>query len=111
MGFIAKADNEVKVEIYSNGQALIRLRITPSQVCMSSIKCMSADSFNKEYLAASYPKDTLFKIFRGETIFNGKEKKSMENGFVQHIDSIEYIVNGDRVNFKDSSTGVKIEIK
>jgi len=111
MGFVAKASDEVKVEIYSNGQALVRLRITPSQVCMSQIKCMDAKRFNSEYLGASYPKDTLFRIFRGEEIFNGKGKESLGSGFAQKIGSIEYEVQGEHIHFVDSQSGVKIEIK
>jgi hypothetical protein len=111
MGFVAKADDEVKVEIYSSGQALVRLRITPTQVCMTKIKCMSAERFNKEYLGANYPKDTLFRVFRGEAIFNAEGKKDTSDGFIQKIDSIEYEVSSSYIRFIDRAHGVKIEIK
>ncbi len=111
MGFVAKAPNEVKVEIYSNGQAVVRLRITPTQVCMSQLKCMSGKKFNSEYLGAPYPEDTLFRVFRGEEIFNGEGKEELGDGFIQRVGSVEYKVVGDKVSFIDSTNGVKIEIK
>ncbi|NPA27828.1 MAG: hypothetical protein GXN91_02090 [Epsilonproteobacteria bacterium] len=111
MGFIDKADSETKVEIYSNGQSVMRLRITPTQVCMSKLACMSAQEFNKKVLQANYPKDTLEKIFKGEEIFGGKNKIETQDGFVQQIDSIRYEVSQDEILFTDSSTGTTIRIK
>jgi len=110
-GFVSKASSETKVEIYSNGQALMRLRITPSQICMSSIKCMDANEFNKKILVANYPKDTLERIFRGEPIFNGKNLIKSANGFRQNIGAINYSVINGNIKFYDSSNGVKIVVR
>ncbi len=111
MGFVSKASDEVKVEIYSSGQSLVRLRVTANQVCMSSLECMDAKRFNKEYLGASYPKDTLYRVFKQEPIFAGKNKKALADGFMQKIGSIVYKVEGKKTAFFDKSRGVKIEIK
>ena len=110
-GFVSKADSETKVEIYSNGQAVMRLRITPSQVCLSSLACMSGEEFNKKVLNASYPSDTIGKIFRGEEIFGGKGKIETPNGFIQKIGSIYYRVENGNIDFIDSAAGVKIKVK
>ena len=111
MGFIDEASGETKVEIYSNGQSVMRLRVTPTQVCMSNLSCMSAQEFNKKILKANYPKDTLQKIFKGEEIFGGKNKIETKNGFIQQIDSIRYKVSKDEISFTDSSTSTTIRIK
>ena len=109
-GFVSKADSETKVEIYSNGQAVMRLRITPTQVCLSSLACMSGEEFNKKVLNASYPSDTIGKIFRGEEIFGGKGKIETQNGFIQKIGSIFYKVEGENIEFTDPAAGVKIRV-
>ena len=111
-GFISHAKSETKVEIYGSGQALMRLRITPSQVCMSSMACMSSSEFNKKVLNANYPADTLRKIFNAEVIFSGEGLRKSKNGFVQHIKGgIEYRVDGKNVKFKDPNSGVKIIVR
>jgi len=109
-GFVSSASSETKVEIYSSGQAVMRLRITSSQICMSSLACMSGSEFNNKILHASYPADTLKNIFSGNEIFGGKSKKATANGFIQKIGSIKYVVNGGNISFIDSSNGVKIKV-
>ena len=110
-GFVSKANSETKVEIYSSGQALMRLRITPSQTCLSSLECMNNKEFNKKVLQANYPDDTLLRVFNGKAIFGGKNLQNTANGFVQNIGTINYSVNGGNIKFKDSSNGVKIEVR
>jgi len=110
-GFISKASDETKVEIYSNGKAVMRLRVTNNQVCLSSLSCMSANEFNKKVLNANYPSDTIGKIFRGEPIFNGKNFVKTKNGFKQKIGSIFYKVEGKNIEFLDTMAGVKIKVK
>ncbi len=111
MGFISKANDEVKVEIYSNGVSLMRLRVTLNQVCMSKLKCMSTKEFNKKFLNSNYPEDTLYHIFRGEEIFNGKNRINLENGFEQKIGSIFYKVQRDKIIFIDNLNNIKIEVR
>jgi len=110
-GFVSNASSETKVEIYSNGQSIMRLRITPSQVCMSSLACMSGDEFNKKVLNANYPQDTIRNIFSAQPIFNGKNKQDTANGFIQNIGTIKYVVSGGNISFSDSSNGVKIKVR
>ncbi len=110
-GFVSSANSEVKVEIYGNGQALMRLRVTPSQTCMSSMACMSNSEFNNKVLNANYPADTLEHIFKGEQIFGGKGLIKTADGFVQHIGTITYRVSGGNISFRDSANGVKIAVR
>ena len=111
-GFISHANSETKVEIYNNGQALIRLRMIKDQVCISSIACMSNREFNKKVLNAKYPDDTIENIFNGKKIFNGKGLSQIKNGFIQHIKGgIEYKVTRANIKFIDPEAGVKIVIR
>ena len=111
-GFIYKASNEKKLEIYSNGVSVMALRVLKDEVCMSRLKCMSKEAFNKNILASSnYPKDILDNILDAKPIFNGKNLKGSNGNFIQNIGTIKYIVNSSRVKFYDSSNGVKIVIK
>ena len=110
-GFVSSASSEVKVEIYGSGQALMRLRVTPSQTCMSSMACMSNSEFNKKVLQANYPADTLEHIFKGEQIFGGKGLSQSGNGFTQNIGTISYSVFAGNISFRDSANGVKIVVR
>jgi len=48
-GFVSTASGETKVEIYGSGQAVMRLRITPTQVCVSKMACMSKKSLMQKF--------------------------------------------------------------
>ena len=111
-GFVSKANSETKVEIYSSGQSVMRLRIMSDQVCMSSLACMSKADFNKKVLASStYPSAILEHIFNGEPIFGGKNMQGSGNNFTQKIGTINYSVSGGNISFSDSSNGVKIKVR
>lgn len=113
-GFVSYADSETKVEIYSSGQSVMRLRITPSQVCMSSLKCLGKEEFNKEVLNPNYPADTIERIFKGEPIFNGEGLVQRDHSFSQRIKKpgidIRYNRGVKRISFVDSASGVKIKV-
>ena len=113
-GFVSLASSETKVEIYSNGQSVMRLRITPSQVCMSSLKCLSKNEFNKKVLNPNYPADTIEKIFRGEPVFNGEGLVQSDHSFTQTIQkpgiNIHYSRSVRRISFVDSASNIKIKV-
>ena len=114
-GFVSTASNETKVEIYSNGQALLRLRIQPDQVCVSTFKCMSKKEFNSKILGnPNYPDSMIEHIFRGEPIFNMEGMKQSDYSFRQHIVkdgmNIDYYRGPKKIEFIDSITGVKIKV-
>jgi len=115
MGFIYQNAKEMKVEIYSNGQALMQLEILEERICLSDFKCMSKEQFNQTLLSSSYPSTLFENIFRGKAIFAGKNKKAIAKGFSQNIVSnsytIEYSVRQDMISFEDRFNKIKIKIK
>jgi len=116
MGFIYKNNSEVKLEVYSSGQALVTLKVTDNLVCMSTLACVSKENFNKDVLATTYPKDILDNIFRGKPIFAGTNMKKVFNGFTQkvvkhNIYNINYsVLNGNTI-FVDNINNIVIKVK
>jgi hypothetical protein len=116
MGFIYENSDEVKVEIYGNGQALMSLKITQNSVCMSFLECMSKKSFNQKILNRYYPKEVLNDIFRGKPIFGAKNLKKNRNGFTQMIVkedkyNIHYSVLKHEIIFRDTINTIVIKVK
>jgi hypothetical protein len=115
MGFLYENSDEVKVEIYGNGQALLRLRITKESVCMSRLKCMSKSTFNRQVLNQAYPQDTIEQIFKGKPIFNGANSIQKRNGFTQKFNKldkyhIEYSVLNNQILFRDTINEILIKV-
>jgi len=116
MGFIYENKDEVKVEIYGSGQALMSLEITKGSVCMSQLECMGKSTFNQEVLSSLYPEDTLENIFRGKPIFNKEGFKAKGNGFTQKIVkkekyNIDYSVLNNQITFHDTINAIVIKVK
>ena len=116
MGFIYENNDEVKVEIYGNGQALMALKITQNNVCMSLLECMSKKSFNQKVLNRYYPEEVLDDIFRGKPIFHAKHLKKNRNGFTQTIVkadkyNIHYSVLKHEIIFRDTINTILIKVK
>ena len=116
MGFVYENRDEVKVEIYGNGQALMSLRISQNSVCMSLLECMSKESFNQKVLSSSYPAGILDAIFRGKPIFGGRNLQKNRNGFTQTIVkpnkyNIHYSVLKREIIFRDTINTILIKIK
>jgi len=116
MGFIYENEEEIKVEIYSSGQALMSLEISETTVCMSLLECMGKNAFNTEVLSSMYPEDILENIFRGKAIFNAEGLEKNRNGFTQKIIkegkyNIDYSVLNNEVIFRDTINTILIKIK
>ena len=116
MGFIYENRDEVKVEIYGSGQALMRLIISKEKVCMSLFECMNKGEFNRKILSAAYPHDILDRIFRGNPLFDGKRVNKNRNGFTQKIISsdkysIDYSVLNKQIIFRDTINDILIKVK
>lgn len=116
MGFIYLSKDDMKIELYSAGQAVMALEITPSSVCMSLIECMSKSGFNAAVLSETYPDNILDNIFRAEAIMDGKNKKRVSNGFTQKISEpnkyeIFYTVLKNQTIFRDTINDIVIKIK
>jgi len=115
-GFISTSSGMTKVEIYSSGTAVMRLEITSSSVCSGSFACMSKRAFNQKFLSASYPDDTIGRIFRGEQIFAGLGMRSKKGGFGQVVSksgiySINYSVLNDSIIFRDTINNILIKVR
>ncbi|RRS32841.1 MAG: hypothetical protein P794_00160 [Epsilonproteobacteria bacterium (ex Lamellibrachia satsuma)] len=115
MGFIYEAKDEIKVEIYSNAQVLMTLKITESSVCLSLLECMSKEGFNNKILSSLYPREILTNIFRGKAIFNGKNILKKRNGFTQTLVktdkyNIHYSVLNNQIIFHDTINEILIKV-
>ncbi len=116
MGFIYENEEDIKVEIYGSGQALMSLEISEASVCMSLLECMSKSAFNKEVLNSMYPEDILENIFRGKPLFKGLGLEAKGNGFTQKIIkkdkyNIDYSVLNKQVVFHDTINTILIKVQ
>lgn len=116
MGFVYENSDEVKVEIYGSGQALMTLIISQEKICMSFLACMGKEEFNKKVLSPMYSHDILEEIFRGNPIFKGKGLEKNRNGFTQKIInsdkySIDYSVLNKQIIFRDTINDILIKVK
>ena len=116
MGFIYENEEEIKIEIYGSGQALMSLEISETSVCMSLLECMGKSTFNKEVLSGMYPEDILENIFRGKPLFNGLGLERKGDGFTQKIIkkdkyNIDYSVLKNEIVFRDTINTILIKVK
>ncbi len=116
MGFIYENEDEVKVEIYGSGRAIMSLNISQSSVCMSLLECMGKSAFNQEVLSGMYPDTLLENIFRGEPLLNGIGLEKKGDGFTQKIIkkdkyNIEYTVLNKQIIFHDTINSILIQVK
>ena len=116
LGFIYENKDEIKVEIYSSGQAIMSLLVSDSSICMSLFECMNKKSFNQQVLSAHYPETLLENIFRGKPIFKGKSKVKVRNGFTQKLMkknkyNINYSVLNKQIIFRDTINDILIKVK
>jgi len=116
LGFMYENIDALKVEIYSNGQAVMALEIGKENICMSLLECMNKKSFNKEVLSAYYSVDILSHIFRGQEIFSGQNLVKTRNGFTQTLMkmgkyNINYSVLNKQIIFRDKMNDIFIKVK
>ena len=116
LGFMYQNNDEMKIEIYGSGKALMTLKISSEDVCMSFLACMSKKHFNKKVLNQTYPEDIIENIFRGKPIFNAKGLMKKRNGFTQNIVephkfNIRYSVLNKEIMFHDTINNISIKVK
>ena len=115
-GFVYQSSDEVKAEIYGNGQALLRLQIDKSHICTGAFSCLERETFNRRMLAAVYPADTLERVFRGKPLFDGQGVTEKRNGFTQKLfkpgkyDILYHVLKNETV-FRDTINHIVIKIK
>ncbi len=116
LGFMYKNSDEMKVEIYGSGKALMTLEIGNENVCMSFLACMSKKRFNETVLSETYPHAIIDNIFRGKPIFSAKGLMKNRNGFTQNIVephkfNIRYSVLNKEIMFHDTINNISIKVK
>lgn len=116
MGFIYDTASKVKVEVYAAGQPLLDLEINSANVCLSLLKCMDKQDFNKEILSEHYPATLLENIFRAKPIFKELNLVKEEGGFVQKISKegfydISYSVVSGKRTFRDTINNILIKVR
>ncbi len=116
LGFIYENEEEMKIEMYNSGQAIMSLEITQSSVCMSLLECMSKRTFNQRVLSVNYPETVLDNIFKGKKIFEGTKLTKTRNGFTQKIMkqgkyNIDYSVLNKQILFRDTINNILIKVK
>lgn len=115
-GFIYKNKEEVKVQLYSNGNSILKFKLFKNSICLNSLACISYNSFYKEYFSKEYPKEMLNNIFRAKPIFNSLNLKRDGNNFTQKIFKkgkydINYRVLNKEIYFNDKILNNIIKIK
>ncbi|WP_148224981.1 hypothetical protein [Nitratifractor salsuginis] len=114
-GFLTYTGVKHRLEIYANGQAVMKLTVTPERIC-SGVLCMSAKTFNLRYLSPEYPPELLAHVLAGEPIFGGVGIQHNGLGVIQKITqegryAIEYRVLNGSVIFRDTINHILIEIR
>ena len=114
-GFLYHEKGRLRLEVYASGQPALKLTVTPGQVCSGAL-CMRAKAFNRRYLSADYPEDTLQRILAGEPIFSGEGRSESQAGFTQKIEkrgdyAIDYSVLNGSIVFRDTINHIMIKIQ
>lgn len=116
LGFVYEGNTAMKLEMYSNAQALNTLTIDKENICLSLLECMDKEQFNQEVLSAYYPKEILRHILLGKPIFAGENRSNRRNGFTQILSKankykINYSVLNHQIIFRDTINHISIKIK
>ena len=113
VGYIRNSDKSIEMELFIAGKAIEKFTIN-HLVCTSE-GCMSKSGFNEDYLHESYPDTILQNILLGHTIYDGKNRVQIKNGFSQHIRDedvdIRYRVTAQEIFFKDKQNKIIFKIK
>jgi hypothetical protein len=114
-GFLSHEGARHRLEVYANGQAVMKLTVTPSRICSGAL-CMSAKEFNLRYLSPHYPSGLLAELLAGRPIFGGEGSRRQDGGVIQKITkagryAIEYRRLNGSVIFHDTINHIIIEIR
>jgi len=114
-GFLYHEKEKLRLEIYASGQAVMRLTVTPTQVCSGAL-CMNQKEFNLRYLSPHYPEGLLKAVLSGRPIFGGAGLEKKEEGFTQKLEkkgfyAIDYSVLNGSVVFRDTINNILIKIR
>ncbi|OPX27770.1 MAG: hypothetical protein B1H07_00620 [Campylobacteraceae bacterium 4484_166] len=74
-GFVTHFDNYTKLQVYSMGQSVLELDVSPKKVCSPMFSCIKSQTFNNKFLHHSYEDDFLYKLLNKKRIHH-KDKKN-----------------------------------
>jgi hypothetical protein len=114
-GFIYTAPEQMRIEIYGSGQALMRLDIEKEKICSSFLACTDRHTFNEKMLSRWYPESILEDIFNGRAIMHGEGMTQNRNGFTQNVRhgkkyEIHYSVLNNTILFRDTINKIFIKV-
>ncbi len=103
-GFVYRAKNRVKVQIYASGKPVFELE-AGRRVCVDG-NCMDEAKFYKKFMGTEYPQGTLVAIFSRRPIFGGKDLECESGRCEQRIKNsdrydIIYAFDSRSAKFKD----------
>jgi hypothetical protein len=75
-GFVNIYKDHINLQVFEIGNLVLDLDVYEDKVCQSTLECLSAKEFNKQYLHHSYEEDFLYKLLSGKKIYH----KDKENG-------------------------------
>jgi hypothetical protein len=112
-GYLRNSSDAIELELFMAGKNIEKISV--NHLICTSDGCMSKSSFNKDYLNAAYPDDTLQNILLSQAIYGGVNQSKTADGFSQsikneHVD-ISYRVESSGVYFKDRKNGIIFNIK
>jgi len=107
-GFIKKGLGYKEIVIYKDGIEPVRFVIKNSYICIQN-QCFDKKSFMKEY-KINYSPDFFDKILDKKTLDFGTIVKT-KNGFIEKDKTRFYLVNKNKVLFKDRQNHIIIFIR
>jgi len=112
-GYLRNSSKAIELELFMAGKNIEKISV--NHLICTSEGCMSKSSFNKDYLNAAYPDDTLQNILLSRAIYDGVNLSKTADGFFQNIKNehvdISYRVDSGGVYFKDRENGIIFNIK
>ena len=112
-GYLRNSEKSIELELFMAGKSIEKISV--NHLICTSEGCMSKSGFNKDYLNAAYPDDTMQNMLLSRAVYSGKNLIKTEDGFEQHIrdESVDivYRVDSRTVYFKDTKNNIIFKIK
>jgi len=76
-GFINYFDDYVHLQLLNIGTVVLDLSIYKTKICKSTLRCISSNEFNTQFLDKSYNEDFLYTLFTNKKIYFKDRKKNI----------------------------------
>ena len=112
-GFVYRAKEGVKVQVYASGKPVFELE-AGKRVCVDG-RCMDEERFYKEFMGTEYPRGTLSAIFSRRPVFGGENLECEAGRCTQRIRApgrydIIYAFDSRSAKFKDRLNRIYIKM-